>query len=67
VERDLLPRLEDALAPFSPRPHWGKIFLATAADLAPRYPRMSDFHALAKRLDPRGAFRSSYLERHVFG
>jgi xylitol oxidase len=67
VERDLLPRVEEALAPFAPRPHWGKIFLATAADLALRYPRMSDFHALARRLDPRGAFRSSYLERHVFG
>jgi xylitol oxidase len=63
----VLPELEEALAPFAPRPHWGKVFAATAADLAPRYPRLADFRALAERLDPRGAFGNDFLDRHVFG
>ncbi len=63
----MLPQIEDALAPFAPRPHWGKMFCATAEELAPRYPRFHDFRALAERLDPRGAFRNEFLDRHVFG
>lgn len=63
----VLPALEAALAPFSPRPHWGKLFLATASELEPRYERLPDFRRLAERLDPRGAFRNAFLERHVFG
>jgi alditol oxidase len=59
--------VEAALEPFAPRPHWGKVFLAGAADLAPRYERIGDFAALAGRLDPRGAFRNAWLERHVLG
>ena len=63
----LLPVVEDALAPFAPRPHWGKLFVATAADLDPRYERMNEFRQLAATLDPRGAFRNDFLDRHVFG
>ena len=63
----MIPRIEAALAPFAPRPHWGKVFGLTAAELAPRYPRVSDFRALADRLDPRGVFRNAFLDRHLFG
>ena len=63
----ILPALEDALAPFNPRPHWGKLFLATARDLEPRYERLPDFRRLAERLDSRRVFRNAFLERHVFG
>lgn len=66
VER-VLAGIESALAPFGARPHWGKLFLATAADLAPLYDRMADFAALAERLDPRGAFRNRWLETRVLG
>ena len=66
VER-VLVAVEAALAPFEPRPHWGKLFLATAADIAPLYPRLPDFARLAARLDPRGAFRNDWLERRVLG
>ena len=59
--------LEDALAPFGARPHWGKVFRAEAAEVAPLYERAGDFAALAERLDPRGAFRNAWLERHVLG
>ena len=63
----VLVDLEAALAPFAPRPHWGKAFLADAATVAPRYERLSDFARLAERLDPRGAFRNDWLASHVLG
>jgi xylitol oxidase len=66
VERALVD-VEDALAPFGARPHWGKVFRARAATIAPLYARLPDFTALAQRLDPRGAFRNAWLERHVLG
>jgi xylitol oxidase len=63
----IIPSIEAALSPFEARPHWGKLFTATAQTLEERFPRLPDFRRLADRLDPRGAFRSDYLERHVFG
>ncbi len=63
----VLPLLEEALAPFEARPHWGKAFVAGAAELAPRYPRAADFVALADRLDPEGKFRNPFLAEHLFG
>jgi alditol oxidase len=63
----VLVEVEAALAPFGARPHWGKLFLADAATLAPRYPRTGDFVALAGRLDPRGVFANAWLRRHLAG
>jgi xylitol oxidase len=63
----LLPVVEEALAPFDPRPHWGKMFVAGTKDLENRYERLPDFRRLAERLDRRGAFRSAFLDRHMFG
>ncbi|HSK35823.1 MAG TPA: D-arabinono-1,4-lactone oxidase, partial [Actinomycetota bacterium] len=65
--RPVLADLEAALAPFGARPHWGKLFLAEAADLAPRYERLGDFTRLAARLDPRGVVVNDWLRRHVLG
>jgi alditol oxidase len=66
VERALV-KVEEALAPFAPRPHWGKLFLLDATTLATRYPRVADFVDLARRLDPNGKFTNEWLERHVLG
>ena len=63
----VLVDLEAALAPFGAQPHWGKAFRATATEIAPLYERLPDFARLARRLDPRGAFRNDWLERHVLG
>jgi xylitol oxidase len=63
----VLVDLEAALAPFGARPHWGKAFRATATDIHPLFERLPDFARLAQRLDPRGAFRNDWLERHVLG
>ncbi|CAN5299522.1 FAD-binding protein [soil metagenome] len=59
----LLPVIEEALAPFAARPHWGKLFHAVDKSL---YPRLGDFVELALELDPEGKFRNAFLERHVF-
>jgi xylitol oxidase len=64
---DVLVKLETVLAPFEARPHWGKLFDAKAAEIAPRYERLPDFVRLIERLDPRGAFRNSWLKTRVLG
>ena len=63
----VLADVEAALAAFEARPHWGKVFLARAATLAPLYERLPDFICLIERYDPRGAFRNPWLEAHVLG
>ncbi|HSK99214.1 MAG TPA: D-arabinono-1,4-lactone oxidase [Rubrobacteraceae bacterium] len=64
---EALVQLETALAPFGARPHWGKLFVADAAAIAHLYERLPDFLRLVERLDPRGAFRNSWLDAHVLG
>jgi alditol oxidase len=64
---DMLAQLESVLAPFEARPHWGKLFSAEAAAIAPLYERLPDFVCLVERLDPRGAFRNSWLKARVLG
>jgi alditol oxidase len=63
----LVVELETALQRFGARPHWGKVFAAGAAEIAPLYPRHADFVTLVERLDPRGAFRNAWLDAHVLG
>ncbi len=64
---EMLVQIEGALAPFEARPHWGKLFDADAAAIAPLYERMPDFVRLVERLDPRGAFRNAWLRARVLG
>lgn len=65
--RAVLPDIEAALAPFRPRPHWGKVFTMAPETLAEAYPRLADFGVLAATLDPEGKLRNHFLERFVFG
>jgi len=65
--RALCVEVEHVLAPFAPRPHWGKAFEATAMNLALSYPRVDDFLALRDELDPRGAFVNEWLEDKLLG
>ena len=65
--RRALIEIEAALIPLGARPHWGKLFLAGAETLGPRYERLPEFIALMQRLDPRGAFRNDWLREHVTG
>jgi xylitol oxidase len=64
--RPLLPRIEAVLAPFSPRPHWGKLFSMGRAEISAAYQRYEDFRQLRAQLDPLRKFDNAYLSR-LFG
>ncbi|WP_367320086.1 FAD-binding protein [Streptomyces sp. HUAS ZL42] len=55
-------KVEEALEPFEPRPHWGKVFTVAPAVLRERYPRLGDFVALARELDPAGKFSNAFVQ-----
>jgi xylitol oxidase len=59
----VLTLMERNLAPYEPRPHWGKVHTIDAATVRERYPRMGDFRALAAELDPGRTFSNAYLDR----
>jgi len=56
---------ERQLAPFAPRPHWGKIFTSSPDDLHSHYERLPDFLDLIRRFDPSGKFRNAYTARYL--
>lgn len=58
----LLPIVEEQLAAFSARPHWGKLFTISAAQLKSRYERYADFQQLLRQYDPKGKFRNEFLD-----
>ena len=64
--QQFLPMLEAQLAPFEPRPHWGKLFTMPKANVQALYPRLSDFRALCGQYDPAGKFRNAFVEEFVF-
>jgi xylitol oxidase len=57
----LVPVVEQALAPFQPRAHWGKLFAMDGAELTARYPRAAEFRDLTRRYDPTGKFWNPFL------
>ena len=65
--RALLPVVEEALAPFQVRPHWGKLFSLSPAQLQANFSRMADFRGLLRSWDPEGKFRNGYVDRHIYG
>jgi xylitol oxidase len=58
----LLADIEAALGPYEPRPHWGKLFVFTAEELARRFPRLPAFVDLTRIYDPTGTFSNPFLE-----
>ncbi len=56
--------VEAALAPYSPRAHWGKLFLPRP-QWAASYPRLGEFLALRDRLDPHRKFTNAWLSTHL--
>jgi xylitol oxidase len=59
--------VEAVLEPFSPRPHWGKVFTTTPEAVRAEYARLADFSALIRRLDPHGKFTNGMTERYLSG
>ena len=64
--RALLPQIEAKLAPFGPRPHWGKLFAMEPAKLQQQYPRLADFKTFLKQQDPQGKFRNEFIQDNLF-
>jgi xylitol oxidase len=64
--RSVLPSLEAALAPFEPRPHWGKVFTMSPEVVRAAYAMLPQFAALLERHDPLGKFRNAFLNRYIF-
>ena len=58
----LLPDIEAALAPYEPRPHWGKLFVFNEEHLARRFPRLPEFLELTTTYDPMGKFSNAFIE-----
>jgi xylitol oxidase len=50
--------IEAALAPFDPRPHWGKVFTMTP-------PQVPELRRLAAELDPDGIFANDFTEKYL--
>jgi alditol oxidase len=65
--RELLPKIEAALAPFDPRPHWGKLFTMSPTAVLDAYPRRRDFVAFARSMDPTGKLSNDFLRTYVLG
>ncbi len=57
--------VERQLAPYRPRPHWGKVFTLDPAAVRAAYPRLADFRALAAGYDPGGKFRNAFTDRYL--
>jgi xylitol oxidase len=58
----VLRQVEQALEPFAPRPHWGKLSTSTGATLRQRVPQLGAFERLMGEWDPSGKFRNPYLD-----
>jgi xylitol oxidase len=63
--RELLPIIEERLAPFDARPHWGKLFEISPERIRALYARWPDFRNLVREYDPQGKFRNAFLERYL--
>lgn len=64
--RQILPQIEAQLAPFEPRPHWGKLFTLPGSQLQSRYARLAEFKAQVAHYDPQGKFRNEFLSKNLY-
>jgi xylitol oxidase len=62
----LLPKIEAVLAPYNPKPHWGKLFAMDAVILRSRYPKLEDFKKQALTLDPDKKLRNAFVNQYIF-
>lgn len=64
---ELVAAVQRALAPFAPRPHWGKVFDAEQFDPGIAYPRFGEMRSLVAAADPTGKFSNAFIERYELG
>nr|WP_163538403.1 D-arabinono-1,4-lactone oxidase [Gracilibacillus sp. YIM 98692] len=65
--KQVLPKIEEQLAPFNARPHWGKLFTMAPDQVRSLYEKLPDFQQLLREYDPDGKFRNSFLNHYIFG
>src|SRR5687768_18467880 len=63
---NLLPLIEEQLAPFNVKPHWAKLFTIPSSVLQSRYEKLNDFKQLIKQYDPDGKFRNEFLDKNLY-
>ena len=61
-----LPVIEKELAPFHPRPHWGKLFTLPPKQLHSSYSNLPAFVELSRKYDPKGKFENEFLRFYSF-
>lgn len=65
--QQVLPIIEEQLAPYQARPHWGKLFTMDPAVLQSRFEKLPAFRDLVLQCDPQGKFRNAFLETYIMG
>lgn len=56
--------VEEVLAPFDARPHWGKVFSTGPDTVRGLYERLPDAERLIEAADPTGKFRNAMIDRY---
>jgi len=64
--KNVLPMIEERLAPFDARPHWAKLFAMPPSRLQKLYAKLADYRALLEHYDPSGKFRNEWLDLYCF-
>lgn len=65
--KELLPQIEEKLAPFDARPHWGKLFTIAPTRFKQLYAMLPEYQGILKQYDPNGKFRNEFLSRNIYG
>ena len=65
--KQLLPMIEEQLAPFDARPHWAKLFTMAPPRLQSRYKKLAEFKEMLAEYDPHEKFRNQFLNTNLYG
>ncbi|MFL6351129.1 MAG: FAD-binding protein [Bryobacteraceae bacterium] len=65
--KQVLPMIEEQLAPFNARPHWAKLFTMTPSRLQRLYEKLPDYRELLAHYDRSGKFRNEFLNTNIYG
>ena len=65
--KQLLPMIEEQLAPFDARPHWAKLFTMPPSRLKSLYAKLPEYQELLKHYDSHGKFRNEFLNTNIYG
>lgn len=63
---NLLPLMEEQLAPFNPIPHWAKLSTLSPSVIQSRFEKLNEFKQLVAKHDPNGKFRNEFLDTALF-